>query len=158
MAGGVEEGGGVTGAAPTGTVVLRLSIWRDYSPPHDVALHGEQMGFKVVPSGHLQAEVYSWPLQQDYLAGISNAGVRDRLRELLDKLEGSRPPANRSIAVLRDFVAAAEKAVEDREAISVPWDSEGTSVAINPLLSLVLHLKWIIRCFQDRPGISVSIR
>ena len=149
----------MTGAAPTGTVVLRLSIWRDYAPPHAVALRGEQMDFQVVTSGHrLQAEVYSWPLRQDYLAGISNAGVRDRLRELLDKLEGSRPPGDRSLAVLRDFVAAAEKAVEDGEAVSVPWDSEETSAAINPLLSLVLHLKWIIRCFQDRPGISVSIR
>lgn len=150
----------MAGAAQTRNVIFRLSIWRDYVPPHPVALRGEQMDFQVVTSGHrLQAEVYSWPLQQDHLAGISNEGVRDRLRELLvDKLDVSRPPAARSLAVLRDFVAVAEKAVEDGEAISVPGDSEDTSAAINPLLSLVLHLKWIIQCFQDHPGISVSKR
>ena len=147
----------MAGAALTRTVVFHLSIWRDYVPPHPVALGGEQMDFQVVTSGHrLQAEVYSWPLQQDYLAGISSDEVRHRLRELLDELDVSRPPADRSLAVLRDFVAAAEKAVEDGEAVSV--DSGDTSAAINPLLSLVLHLKWIIRCFLDRPGISVSIR
>ena len=141
------------------TDFFQLSIWKDYKPPHRVALGGEQMDFQVVASGHrLQAEVYSWPLQQDYLAGILNDEVRHRLRELLDKLEVSRPPADRSLAVLRDFVAVAEKAVEDGEAISVPGDSGDTSVPINPLLSLVLHLKWIIQCFQDHPGISVSKR
>ena len=139
------------------TDFFQLSIWKDYKPPHRVALGGEQMDFQVVASGHrLQAEVYSWPLQQDYLAGILNDEVRHRLRELLDGLEVSRPPADRSLAVLRDFVAVAEKAVEDGEAVSV--DSGDTSAAINPLLSLVLHLKWIIRCFLGRPGISVSIR
>lgn len=138
---------------------FQLSIWKDYKPPHRVALGGEQMDFQVVTPGHrLQAEVYSWPLQQDYLAGILNDEVRHRLQELLDELEVSRPPADRSLAVLRDFVTVAEKAVEDREAISVPGDSGDTSVPINPLLSLVLHLKWIIRCFQDHPGISVSKR
>lgn len=147
----------MAGAALTRTVVFRLSIWRDYVPPHPVALGGEQMDFQVVTSRHrLQAEVYSWPLQQDYLAGILSDEVRHRLRELLDELNVSRPPADRSLDVLRDFVAAAEKAVEDGEAVSV--DSGDTSAAINPLLSLVLHLKWIIRCFLDRPGISVSIR
>lgn len=146
-------------AETTLTRTFVLSIWRDYVPPHPVALGGEQMDFQVVNSDHrLQAEVYSWPLQQDYLAGISNDEVRRRLRELLDDLEVSRPPADRSLAVLRNFVAAAEKAVEDSEAISVPGDSGDTSIPINPLLSLLLHLKWIIRCFRDHPGISVSIR
>ena len=141
------------------TDFFQLSIWKDYVPPHRVALGGEQMDFQVVASGHrLQAEVYSWPLQQDYLAGILNDEVRHHLRGLLDELEVSRPPADRSLAVLRDFVAVAEKAVEDGEAISVPGDSGDTSVPINPLLSLVLHLKWIIQCFQDHPGISVSKR
>lgn len=145
----------MAGAALTRTVVFHLSIWRDYVPPHPVALGGEQMDFQVV--NRLQAEVYSWPLQQDYLAGILNDEVRHRLRELLDELRDvSRPPSDRSLAVLCDFVDAAEKAVEDGEAVSV--DSGDTSAAINPLLSLVLHLKWIIRCFRDRPGISVLIR
>ena len=141
------------------SIQFRLSIWRDYVPPRPVALRGEQTGFQVVTSGHhLQAEVYSWPLQQDHFAGISKEEIRDRLQNLLDGLEVSRPPAERSLAVLGDFVAAAEKAIDEGEAVSIPWDSGDMSVEINPLLALVLHLKWLIRCFKDRPGISVSIR
>ena len=60
--------------------------------------------------------------------------------------------------MLGDFVGAAEEAIEDGEAVSVPWSSGETTVEINPLLALVLHLKWLIRCFKDRPGISVSVR
>ena len=140
-------------------VQFHLSIWRDYAPPHPVALRGEQTDFQVVTSEHrLQAEVYSWPQQQDHFAGISKEEIRNRLQSLLDELEVSRPPAERSLAALGDFVAAAEKAIEDGEADSVPWGSGDTTVEINPLLALVLHLKWLIRCFKDRPGISVSIR
>lgn len=141
------------------SIQFRLSIWRDYVPPRHVALRGEQTDFQVVTSGHhLQAEVYSWPLQQDHFAGISKEEIRDRLQNLLDGLEVSRPPAERSLAVLVDFVAAAERAIDEGEAVSIPWDSGDTTVEINPLLALVLHLKWLIRCFKDRPGISVSIR
>lgn len=140
-------------------VYFHLSIWRDYEPPHLLALGDEQADFQVVTSEHrLQAEVYSWPLRQDYHAGISKDEVRNRLQEMLDKLEVSRSPAERSLAVLGNFVAAAEKAIEDGEAVSVPWSPGETTVEINPLLVLVLHLKWLIRCFKDRPGISVSVR
>ena len=141
------------------SVQFHLSIWRDYAPPYPVALRGEETDFQVVTSGHhLQAEVYSWPLSQDPFAGISKEEIRDRLQKLLGELEVSRPPAERSLAVLGDFVAAAEETIEDGEAVSVPWSSGETTVEINPLLALLLHLKWLIRCFKDRPGISVSIR
>lgn len=140
-------------------VQLHLSIWRDYAPSHPLALRGEQTGFQLVTSEHrMQAEVYSWPLQQDALAGISKDDVRNRLREFLDRLDVSRPPAERSLAVLGEFVAAAEEAIEAGNAASVPWESGHTTVDLDPLLTLVLHLKWLIRCFKDRPGTSVSIR
>lgn len=149
---------GTTVATET-SVQFHLSIWRDYAPPYPVALRGEEMDFQVVTSGHhLQAEVYSWPLSQDPFAGISEEKIRDRLQKLLGELEVSRPPAERSLAVLGDFVAAAEETIEDGEAVSAPWSSGETTVEINPLLALLLHLKWLIRCFKDRPGISVSIR
>ena len=144
----------------TGTSAqFHLSIWRDYAPPYRVALRGEQTGFQVVSTEHrLQAEVYSWPLPLDHFSGISKEEIRNRLQERLDELEVSRPPADRSLDVLGDFVAAAEEAIEDGEAVSVPWSSGETTVEINPLLALVLHLKWLIRCLKDRPGISVSVR
>ena len=141
------------------TVVFHLSIWRDYKPPHPVALRGYEAGFQVVTSEHnLQTEVYSWPLQQDHFAGILEEEIRNHLQTLLDKLNISLPPADRPLAALSDFVTAAEKAIEENKAISVQWNSGDMTVMINPLLALVLHLKWLVRCFKDRPGISVSIR
>ena len=139
-------------------VQFRLSIWRDYEPPHRILLCDEQTNLQTVTSEHrLQAEVYSWSLSQDHFAGTADE-ARNRLRELLGALEVSRPPAERSLAALEKFVAAADKAIEDREAVSVPSGSGDAAAEINPLLSLVLHLKWVIRCFKDRPGVSVSIR
>ena len=137
---------------------FQLSIWRDYAPPHPVALRTEEEGFQVVnPDSRLQAEVYSWSLRQDYLAGVSKEETRNRLRELLGKLDISRPPAKRSLAVLLDFVKEAERAIAHNEAHPVP-SGGGYTLGGNPLLALVQHLKWIVRCFEDRPGVSVSIR
>lgn len=141
------------------TVVFHLSIWRDYTPTHPVALRGYEAGFQVVTSEHsLQAEVYSWPLRPDHLAGIADEKIRNHLQALIEKLDVSRPPVERPLAALDDFVAAAEKVIEENKAIPVPWNSGEMTVVINPLLALVLHLKWLVRCFKDRPGISVSIR
>ena len=68
------------------SIQFHLSIWRDYAPPYLLALRDEQTGLQVVtPEHRLQAEVYSWPLQQDHFAGISKEEIRNRLQELLDK-------------------------------------------------------------------------
>lgn len=144
---------------PDPTVHFHVSIWRDHAPPHDVALRTEQAGFQVVaPEHELQAKVYSWPLRTDVWAGIPNGEVRRRLREkLFELLEVTRPPTERSLAVLGDFIAAAEQAIASGDAGLVPVPVGDATVELNPLLALVLHLKWLIRCFADRPGISVSI-
>ena len=144
---------------PETNIQYRLSIWRDYVPPHPLALNDEPTGFRMLKSErHLQAEVYSWPLQDDIFAGISKEEVRSRLRELLSRLEASRSPDERSLAALEEFVAEAEKAIEEGDAVSLSGGLGNTMVVSNPLLALTLHLKWLIRCFKDRPGISVSIR
>ena len=140
-------------------VQFHLSIWRDYEPPRPVTLRDEQTGLQAVTSvPRLEAEVYSWRLTQDHFAGIEKEEIRQHLQERLDELKVSRPPAKRSLAVLEKFVAAADKAIEDGEAVPVQSGSRDAAVVINPLLSLVLHLKWVIRCFKDRPGVSVSVR
>lgn len=151
-------------ASPDTNVQFHLSIWRDYTPPHSVALRSEQTGeeqtgFQVVtPENGLQAEVYSWPLRTDVWVGIPDEVVRNRLRKLLDRLDVTFPPAERSLVVLGDFVTAAEQAIKSGAAGTGPVGIGDATVESNPVLALVLHLKWIIRCFKDRPGISVSIR
>ncbi len=69
--------------------------------------------------------------------------------------------------VLKDFVIAAEAAIESGAAAYAPSDSgsdedsddNGISrININPLLALTMHLSWLLSCFGNRPGISVSVR
>ena len=141
--------------SPDSNDQLFLSIWRDYTPPHVVALHAEQTGGPVV-APPLQKQVYEWRLRTDVWAGIPNEEVRRRLRDQLERLEVALPPAERSLAVLSDFIIAAEGAIASGDAGLVPV--EDATIEMNPLLALVLHLRWLIRCFADRPGISVSIR
>lgn len=152
---------------------LRLSIWRDFAAMPSLVIHDEQSGLRVVNSdsatqasdSSVQAEVYSWTLPQEPFAGIEDEQVRQRLREALhERLGVSRPPAERGFAVLCDFVAEAERTIADGSAGPVPSDVPSTESSTrcalepNPLLALVLHLKWLVRCFKDRPGMSVSIR
>ena len=144
---------------PETNIQCRLFIWRDYVSPHPLALNDEQTGFRMLKSeDHLQAEVYSWPLQYDIFAGILDEEVRNCLRKLLSRLEVSRSPDERPLAALEKFVAEAGKAIEDGNAVSRSGGLGNPMVADSPLLAFTLHLKWLIRCFKDRPGISVSIR
>ena len=146
--------------SPDPNVQFHLSIWRDYTPPRTVAMRTGQTGrHMVTPEHEPQEEIYSWPLRTDVWAGIPNEEVRSRLiAKLSDRLDSTLPPAERSLAVISDFIAAAEQAIANGDAGLVPIAAGDATVAMNPLLALVLHLKWLIQCFADRPGISVSIR
>lgn len=143
---------------------LRLSIWRNFSPTRPLAMEDERASWREVGrfSG-LQEEVYSWSLHQDPFGGIDDDSVRDDLREaLLERLDVSLPPTERGIVVLDEFVTKAERAVNEGYAGPLPSDSASVSTHTpsepNPLLALALHLKWLVRCFGDRPSVSVSIR
>ena len=148
-------------------VHLKLSIWRNFTPPHPIALHDEQAGSRVIDSDvNLQTEVYSWSSEEPF-SGIASEAVRDRLRDLLvDRLAVSLQPTERGIDALERFVAEAEEAIRTGEAGPVPVSDLPLyqvhepygAIETNPLLALVLHLKWLVACFKDRPGISVSLQ
>ena len=143
----------------------KLSIWRDFDPTHPLVIRDEQAGWRVVTrDSGLQAEVYSWPLPHDPFACVADEHIRQDLREaLLVRLDVSLPPSKRRLAVLSDFVDKAKRAIEESQTGPLPSaapsadPSEGTTEP-NPLLALMLHIKWLVQCFEDRPGISVSVR
>lgn len=145
---------------------LKLSIWRNFAPTHTVAMEDAQAGWRVVGrSSGLQEEVYSWSQIQDPFGGIDDDNVRDDLhRALLNRLHVSLPPTQRGVAVLNEFVAKAERAIIGGHGGPLPADSASAADSAhtpsepNPLLALVLHLKWLVRCFGDRPAVSVSVR
>ena len=141
-----------------------LSIWRDFAPTAPLALQNEEAGWQIVAGdSKLQEQVYSWPMPRDPFGGVDDEDVRDNLRAaLLDRLDASLPPTKRRIEVLGDFVAKAERAIEKGHSGPLPSDSVMPSTHIlsepNPLLALTVHLKWLVRCFGDRPNVSIIVR
>lgn len=145
---------------------LRLSIWRDFTPTRPlIGLTQHQTSEEVIElrSG-LQEEVYSWHTSEGPFDGIVDEEVRrDLIEALFVNLHASRSPSDRSLAVLDSFINKAERAIDlqqdDWAASQGPFPSDIHSAnRLKPLLALTLHLKWISRCFADRPGISVSVR
>ena len=144
---------------------LKLSIWRDFSPSRRIgAWDGEGKVHQISDSDfNLQEEVYSWHLREGFLDDISDDEARRRLEERLRLLDPSRLPSERRLDVLEGFVSEAEDILESGAAGLSPIlnplvDDEDTSSTINSLLALTLHLKWLSRCFADRPGVSISVR
>ena len=144
---------------------LKLSIWRDFAPDRRLgAWDGEGKHRQLPDPGfNLQEEVYSWPLREDFRSSISDDEARRRLEGWIRRLDPSHPPSERRFDVLDGFVSEAEGVLESGAAGLSPIldssaDDEDTPAQMNALLALTLHLKWLSRCFADRPGISVSIR
>lgn len=143
-----------------------LSIWRNFAPSAPLAVQDAAASWRIVTTdSKLQEEVYSWPLPTDPFGCIDEEGVRDDLREaLFDRLDVSLPPEGRGIVVLREFVEKAERAVHEGHAGPLPANSASTAPSThtplepNPLLALAVHLGWLVRCFGDRPNVSVTIR
>ena len=146
-------------------VRLKLSIWRDFVPGRRLDSWDDKTDtHRIVGSEfNLREEVYSWHLWEDFRDGIVDDEARRRLEEQLRRLDLSRPPSERQLGVLEDFIAEARKTIgSDMAGLSPiqnpPIGDEDVPDAINALLALTLHLEWLSRCFADRPGISVSIQ
>ena len=148
------------------SATLKISVWRDFIPNRVIVLSDESDSSRQVltSDSNLQEEVYSWHLREDALAGVSDENIRRRLREGLQRLDASRPPSERRVSVLEDFLAEVKHAIESGDAKPVasrnpPSEEEETGFnSINALLALFLHLKWLSRCLAKRPGISISVR
>ena len=147
-------------------VSLTLSIWRDFMPTRPLALPDDE-GWQLLDSeSGLQEEVYSWQLREDAFAGVSDYTDRMDLRDrLLGRLANSKPPNERRLSVLEEFVEAAEASIASGSATFAPSGSRSnddaddeSQVELNPLLALTMHLKWVLACFGNRPGVSVSVR
>ena len=146
-------------------VKLKLSIWRDFVQGRRLASWDDEGNSHQVAGSesNLQEEVYSWCLWEDFRDGIADDKTRWRLDDQLHRLDTSRPPSERRLSVLDDFIAEARKAIASGKAglspiQNPPVGDEDAPDAINALLALTLHLEWLSRCFANRPGISVSIR
>ena len=147
------------------SVRLKLSIWRDFAPSRRLDAWDGGGNHHQLPDSdfNLQEEVYSWHLREGFLDAIFDNEARRRLEERLRLLDPSLPPSERRLEVLDGFVSEAEDILESGAAGLSPildpsLDDEDGPRTINALLALTLHLKWLSRCFANRPGVSVSVR
>ncbi len=155
------------------TVHRTLSIWREFRPSRPLA-HRSAGDSPVVfdsdsateADSALYEEIYRWHVREDFLAGIGDDGDRSAVNNALKKLDPSNPPSVRHPGVLQDFICLARSTLNKGVVGPVLWDDtaadplgrETHPVEVNSLLALTLHLEWILACFGDRPGISVSVR
>lgn len=148
------------------SVNFTLSIWRDFAPTRTLALRVDEQAQLLDAESGLQQEVYTWRLRDDPFAGIADDQTRLRLHGLLvHGLESAKPPDERRLDVLACFIVAAEAAMADQsvswtaiQGLSPEMSDEEAPVEANALRALATHLKWLLACFGNQPGMSVSIR
>lgn len=150
-----------------------FSIWREFHPSRPLAHRSAKEATVVFRADSpadadtgLYEEIYRWHLREDILAGISEDDARRNVDDALKRLDAKLPPSARHLGLLQDFVDLAREKLNEGKAGPVlrndtegaPLDREDDPVQVNSLLALTLHLEWLIACFGDRPGISVSVR
>lgn len=142
---------------------LRISIWKDYHPPRSLMVHQDQSR-PLGGDDNLQQEVYSWSMREDPFGGIADEDLRTQLRDMLiAPFQPSNPPSSRQISFLKPFLEKAQAAINDG---STEWtislegtgDDDDYPARLNPLLALKLQLDWLMKCFENQPGISVAVR
>jgi hypothetical protein len=148
------------------TAKLRISVWRDFVPSKSLTFRrdGETDHQVLANDAHLQQEVLSWQTREDAFAGVIDEEIRVRLREkLIERFEPSRPPTDRKVDMLRDFIDDANGVIEAERSEwtgsqDPPVDDEDAPYALNSPLALKLHLEWLMEVFSEQPGVSVSVR
>ena len=155
---------------------FKLSVWTPFvphtalrtslpvaTPASDPPAVGEWKEW-TDDSSDLLAEVFSWRMLEDAFGGIIDPTDRAHLTALLsDTLAPDRHPRDRSVAALREFIAAANRVLDSG---SVAWsssqnqlsDDDEEALRLNALLAFVNHLSWLLAVFDDQPNVSVSIR
>ncbi len=146
-------------------VNLTLSIWRDFVPQRPLAFILDEEASQVLDAhSTLQEQIYSWSTREDVFGGIIDDEIRSSLhRQLVELFADSIEPSKRPLEALGEFIDASQEAINACQVRPVLRGSEGfepddDQFAVNSLLALIIHLKWIIACFGSRPGISVSVR
>jgi hypothetical protein len=148
------------------SIKLKLSVWRDFNPRRSIIQWRDESSNVQLLSANkdLQQEVYCWQMMEDPFSGISDDSSRLRLHDLLlGRFDSSKPPIDRRVQYLDEFVEEARGVIEaggSEWTISqdAPVDDEDAPYMMNPLLALALHLDWLRSSFIGQPGISISIR
>ena len=115
------------------------------------------------PHSDLFSVVYSIEIKEDFRNCITDQKIRQELDKILSDLDIAHPHSFRTLDKVNEFIEKANDALNsgsvDVSRITNPVDSaESATRYFNGLLSLKLHLQWLLQCFADYPNISVSVR
>jgi hypothetical protein len=145
---------------------VRVTIWQPYFAGYMLAIgQTDSQSLNILDGDtELQREVFTWPVEEDIWAGLTDD---QRRRELSDKfINDFQPmlaPEKRNMGSLASFVADLREVALSS---SSEWSTSSSSaneigsppVLINGLLALYHQLEWILDVFRDMPGASVSVR
>ncbi|MCY4184792.1 MAG: hypothetical protein OXD45_05710 [Rhodobacteraceae bacterium] len=145
---------------------LKITFWKNKIPTRQMCRWTDPNENKLVSLDDYHEVIYTWSTPEDFFDGIEDTDYRNDLNQLLfDKLNEKKPPEERGIIVLKEFVKKAEMGLHENKVEWIISQSDGgfyheeeNGTKINALLALTLHLKWLIECFGDQPGISVTVR
>jgi hypothetical protein len=139
---------------------IHISIWREFKPRRPLTHVDRRFDTN---DAELWEEVFSWRTEEDCFGGIEDAELRKNLHDLLvERFQPERPPEERQMQRLREFIDAAREAISRRASEwtacgDAPDDNE-YPYRINALLALTDQIEWILNSYLGHPGISVVVR
>ncbi len=149
-----------------GQTKVRVTIWQPYFAGFMLAFGQDEPGnFGILDNdAELQREIFTWPVEEDVWAGVTDDALRLNLEEkFVTAFQPMQSPAARSMEKLASFVSELETVVRgagSEWSIGASGVAEASSVGcmVNGLLAFHQQLSWILDMFRDLPGASVSVR
>lgn len=148
-----------------GRTKLKITIWQPYFAGCMIAFgQPDAQQLDVLDSDtELQREVFTWPLDEDVWAGVTDDELRTSLAaRLIDDFQPMLLPNQRDMEHLARYVSdlrelAMSSASEWSPSVSGD-QTYTTALMINGLLAFYYQLLWLLDVFRDLPGASVSVR
>jgi hypothetical protein len=144
---------------------VRITVWQPYFAGCMLAFGPvDAAGLDILEGDtELQKELFTWPIEEDVWAGVTDDNLRAQLEErFVTDFQPMKLPPERSMAKFADFVAAVgavvRKGSEWSAAASGVAEHSPTTCMTNALLAFHEQLHWMLEMFRDLPGASVSVR
>lgn len=149
-----------------GQTKVRVTIWAPYFAGCMLAFGRDDVdGLGVLDvDAELQREVFTWPVEEDVWAGITNDAKRAELEErFTTEFQPTRLPAERDMVRFAAFVEALEGVIASADSewsvgSSGAAEKSAAGFMFNGLLALHTQLRWMLDIYRDLPGASVSVR
>lgn len=151
------------------TDLFQISVWRParnerrmvYADTKEKSAENSQ----IIDNERLLEEIYCWsPGVINIFNGLKNLKSVEQIRSKFNKFAPNLPPEERSmdqfnlmVKELGDVILEPNSTVWTATEQADPVDSDET-ISASPMLAVLNHFEWMVRCFGDLPDASVLIR